>query len=75
MIPLQHGIFMAPYHDTNESPTVALRRDIELVGHLDRLGFSEAWFGEHHSTGWDTAKHGLANITPPAGRSSVHLNS
>jgi limonene 1,2-monooxygenase len=53
MIPLQHGIFMAPYHDTNESPTVALRRDIELIGHLDRLGFSEAWFGEHHSTGWE----------------------
>jgi limonene 1,2-monooxygenase len=52
-IPLQHGIFMAPYHDTNESPTVALRRDIELIGHLDGLGFSEAWFGEHHSTGWE----------------------
>jgi limonene 1,2-monooxygenase len=52
-IPLQHGIFMAPYHDTNENPTVALRRDIELIGHLDRLGFSEAWFGEHHSTGWE----------------------
>ena len=52
-IPLQHGIFMAPYHDTNESPTVALRRDLELVEHLDWLGFSEAWFGEHHSTGWE----------------------
>jgi limonene 1,2-monooxygenase len=52
-IPLQHGIFMAPYHDTNESPTVWLRRDIELIGHLDKLGFSEAWFGEHHSTGWE----------------------
>ena len=52
-LPLQHGIFMAPYHDTNESPTVALRRDIELIGHLDALGFSEAWFGEHHSTGWE----------------------
>jgi limonene 1,2-monooxygenase len=52
-IPLQHGVFMAPYHDIDESPTVALRRDIELVGHLDRLGFSEAWFGEHHSTGWE----------------------
>lgn len=52
-VPLQHGIFMAPYHDTHESPTVALRRDIELIGHLDQLGFSEAWFGEHHSTGWE----------------------
>jgi len=28
-IPLQHGIFMAPYHDIDESPTIALRRDIQ----------------------------------------------
>src|SRR5579862_1630797 len=52
-IPLQHGIFLAPYHDIRESPTVALRRDLELVEHLYRLGFDEAWFGEHHSTGWE----------------------
>jgi limonene 1,2-monooxygenase len=50
---LQHGVFIAPYHDIDESPTVALRRDLELVEHLDRLGFKEAWFGEHHSTGWE----------------------
>jgi limonene 1,2-monooxygenase len=53
VIPLHHGIFMAPYHDVDESPTIALRRDIELVAHLDALGFHEAWFGEHHSTGWE----------------------
>jgi limonene 1,2-monooxygenase len=53
-IPLQHGAFIAPYHDVDESPTIALRRDLELVEHLDRLGFKEAWFGEHHSTGWET---------------------
>ena len=52
-IPLQHGIFMAPYHDVDESPTIALRRDLELVAYLDGLGFKEAWFGEHHSTGWE----------------------
>jgi limonene 1,2-monooxygenase len=51
---LQHGVFIAPYHDVDESPTIALRRDLELVEHLDRLGFREAWFGEHHSTGWET---------------------
>jgi limonene 1,2-monooxygenase len=44
---------MAPYHDVDESPTIALRRDLELVEHLDKLGFKEAWFGEHHSTGWE----------------------
>jgi limonene 1,2-monooxygenase len=52
-ISLQHGIFMAPYHDIDESPAIALRRDIQLVAHLDGLGFTEAWFGEHHSTGWE----------------------
>ena len=52
--PLAHGLFMAPYHDIDESPTIALRRDLELIEHVDRLGFKEAWFGEHHSTGWET---------------------
>jgi limonene 1,2-monooxygenase len=52
-VTLQHGIFLAPYHDIRDSPTVALRRDLELIEHLDRLGFHEAWFGEHHSTGWE----------------------
>jgi limonene 1,2-monooxygenase len=52
-VPLEHGIFMAPYHDVDENPTVALRRDLELIQHLDQLGFKEAWIGEHHSTGWE----------------------
>lgn len=52
-ITLEHGIFMAPYHDVTESPSVALRRDLELVEWVEKLGFSEAWFGEHHSTGWE----------------------
>jgi limonene 1,2-monooxygenase len=53
MIDLQHGIFIAPYHDVDESPTIGLRRNLELVEWVDRLGFAEAWFGEHHSTGWE----------------------
>ena len=51
---LEHGIFVPPYHDIDESPTIAMRRDIELVEWVDSLGFREAWFGEHHSTGWET---------------------
>ena len=54
MATLQHGLFIAPYHDVNESPTIGLRRDLEIVEWVDRLGFAEAWFGEHHSTGWET---------------------
>jgi hypothetical protein len=34
-----------------ENPTVLLHNDLELIEHLDRLGFDEAWIGEHHSAG------------------------
>src|SRR2546422_11760375 len=27
------------------------RRDLDLVEHLDRLGYDEFWCGEHHSSG------------------------
>ena len=50
---LEHGLFIAPYHDVNESPTIGLRRDLEIVEWVEKLGFAEAWFGEHHSTGWE----------------------
>jgi limonene 1,2-monooxygenase len=42
---------MAPFHPAGENPTLALQRDLELVEHLDRLGYDEAWIGEHHSAG------------------------
>jgi limonene 1,2-monooxygenase len=52
-IPLRHGIFLAPFHPIEESPTLAIRRDLELVEFLDRLGYEEAWIGEHHSAGFE----------------------
>jgi limonene 1,2-monooxygenase len=52
--PLRFGAFFAPYHDPLENPALALERDLELIQHLDRLGYAEAWVGEHHSTGWET---------------------
>jgi limonene 1,2-monooxygenase len=50
---LNFGIFMAPFHRIGENPTVALRRDLELVEYLDRWSYDEAWFGEHHSAGYE----------------------
>ncbi|MEZ5856245.1 MAG: LLM class flavin-dependent oxidoreductase [Hyphomicrobiaceae bacterium] len=47
------GIFLAPFHRAGDNPTLALRRDIELIEWLDHLGFDEAWIGEHHSAGWE----------------------
>jgi limonene 1,2-monooxygenase len=49
--PLRFGIFLPPMHKTGTNPTLALHRDLELIQHLDRLGYAEAWIGEHHSAG------------------------
>jgi limonene 1,2-monooxygenase len=51
--PLRFGIFLAPFHPVGQNPTLALERDLELIEHLDRLGFDEAWIGEHHSAGYE----------------------
>jgi limonene 1,2-monooxygenase len=51
--PLRFGIFLAPFHPVGQSPTLALERDLQLIEHLDRLGFDEAWIGEHHSAGYE----------------------
>ncbi len=50
---MNFGIFMAPFHRVGENPTLALERDLELIEWLDRLGYDEAWIGEHHSAGWE----------------------
>jgi limonene 1,2-monooxygenase len=50
---LRSGAFLAPFHPIREDPTQALQRDLELVDHLDALGFDEAWIGEHHSAGYE----------------------
>lgn len=50
---LRAGIFLAPFHPLDEDPTEAIHRDFELIEFLDRIGFDEAWIGEHHSGGYE----------------------
>ena len=50
---LRTGVFLAPFHALDENPTLALDRDMELLEHLDRLNYHEAWIGEHHSGGFE----------------------
>ena len=52
-LPLRHGVFLPPFHPMDENPAACLDRDLELMEWLDRLGFHEAWIGEHHSAGWE----------------------
>lgn len=53
MRPLNFGVFITPFHPAGQSPTTALQYDMDRVEALDRLGYDEAWFGEHHSGGYE----------------------
>jgi limonene 1,2-monooxygenase len=49
---LRFGIFMAPFHSpVGQDPTSAYERDLDILKLLDKLGYDEAWIGEHHSCG------------------------
>ena len=48
---LRCGVFVPPFCQRHADATLAIEREFELVEHLDRLGFDEAWIGEHHSGG------------------------
>ncbi len=50
---MKFGAFIAPFHSDRLNPTLALESDLELVCHMDRLGFDEAWIGEHHSGAYE----------------------
>jgi limonene 1,2-monooxygenase len=50
---LNFGAFLAPHHPVGEHPLLQFRRDLDLVEHLDKLGYDEFWCGEHHSSGWE----------------------
>jgi limonene 1,2-monooxygenase len=52
--PMRFGTFIGPLHDPAHNPTLAIRRDLELIEFLDELGYDEAWIGEHHSNGYET---------------------
>jgi hypothetical protein len=44
-ITLRHGIFLPPFHPNEEDPTACVERDLDLIVHLDKLGFHEARIG------------------------------
>ena len=64
---MSFGVFLAPFHEPGENPTLALERDLQLIQHADALGLDEAWVGEHHSTGWELiASPNCSSPSPPS---------
>lgn len=73
---LKFGAFLAPHHPIGENPTLQLQSDLEMVSHLDRLGYDEFWCGEHHSTGWEVIASPELFLAAAAERSSrIRLGS
>jgi limonene 1,2-monooxygenase len=48
---VKFGAFIGPYHPVKTDSNYAMHYDMELIEHLDRLGYHEVWVGEHHSAG------------------------
>lgn len=65
---MSFGVFMAPFHRVGDNPSLALRRDLELIVALDELGYDEAWVGEHHSAGWELSADPALMIAAAAER-------
>jgi len=51
---MRFGMFIPPFHSTDENPTLAFDRDIKLIELMDELTYDEVWVGEHHSSGYET---------------------
>jgi len=47
------GYFTMPLHPPGADPARTLAEDLEQVVTLDRLGFAEAWIGEHFTSAWE----------------------
>ena len=67
---LRFGLFMPPYHNPRRNPTMAIEQDLRHVEDLDRLGFHQVWFGEHHSGGYEVVPSPELMIAAAAQRTS-----
>ena len=52
---MDFGMFMMPLHPPRRSFADSYDRDIELIVQADKLGYREAWIGEHITETWENA--------------------
>src|SRR5262249_2715939 len=50
---MRFGYFMMPMHPPGSDVSLTLETDLAQIEHLDRLGFHEAWIGEHFTAEWE----------------------
>jgi alkanesulfonate monooxygenase SsuD/methylene tetrahydromethanopterin reductase-like flavin-dependent oxidoreductase (luciferase family) len=52
---MRFGLFMMPLHPPHRPLAEGYERDVEQIVLADRLGFEEAWVGEHLTERWENA--------------------
>ncbi len=52
---MQFGLFMMPLHPPHRPLADGYQRDVDQLVLADRLGFREAWVGEHLTERWENA--------------------
>ena len=52
---MDFGLFMMPLHPPRRSFADSYDRDMDLIVQADRLGYHEAWIGEHITEMWENA--------------------
>src|SRR4029434_4638384 len=52
---MQFGLFMTPLHPPHRAFADGYERDVAQIVLADRLGFREAWVGEHLTERWENA--------------------
>lgn len=50
---MEIGYFTMPLHPAGSNLTETLEEDLRQILALDKLGFREAWIGEHFTAGWE----------------------
>jgi alkanesulfonate monooxygenase SsuD/methylene tetrahydromethanopterin reductase-like flavin-dependent oxidoreductase (luciferase family) len=50
---MKYGLFTMPSHPPERSLYDGQQWDLQMLRWADELGFSEAWFGEHHTAPWE----------------------
>ena len=74
--PLRLETFIAPpLVRPDQDRTLAYERCLELVELDDKIGFDEAWFGEHYNDGWELINSPELLVIGGADRLKEHINS
>ena len=50
---MELGFFTMPLHPAGSNLTSTLKSDLDQIVKLDKLGYSEAWIGEHFTSEWE----------------------